>query len=113
MNPLNLLRPLAAICLLALLSACGSVGLGVSVPVIPGVSIGVGVGSGGVNAGVSAGSGPVSAGVGVNQRGQVTGGAGVGASTGVGGASVGVGVGTGGVLYDPDDPRTRDKAREK
>lgn len=97
-------------CLAALLAGCGSVGagVGISFPVIPGISIGVGVGSGGVNAGVSAGRGPVSAGVGVNQRGQVTGGVGVGTSTGVGNARVGVGVGTGAVLYDPNDPRARD-----
>jgi hypothetical protein len=34
----------------------------------------------------------------------------VGASTGVGNARVGVGVGTGAVLYDPDDPRSRDES---
>ncbi len=98
--------------LTALLAGCGSVGagLGISVPLIPGISIGVGVGSGGVNAGVSAGHGPVSAGVGVNQTGQVTGGVGVGTSTGVGNARVGVGVGTGAVLYDPKDPRKRDES---
>lgn len=108
-------RIFATIGLAALLTGCGSVGvgMGISVPLIPGVSIGVGVGSGGVNAGVSAGRGPVSAGVGVNQRGQVTGTAGVGTSTSVGNASVGVGVGTGTVLYDPNDPKNRDKPADR
>lgn len=102
-------RLCATVCLSALLGACSSIGLGVSVPLIPGVSIGVGVGSGGVNAGVSAGRGPVSAGVGVSQSGQVTGNAGVGASTGVGSARVGVGVGTSTVIHDPSEPDRRDK----
>jgi len=53
---------------------------------------------------VSAGAGPVGVGVGVNQRGQVVGGAGVGASTGVGGARVGASVGTSTVLHDPQKP---------
>jgi hypothetical protein len=98
----------ATICLAALLGACSSIGLGISVPLVPGISIGVGVGSGGVNAGVSAGRGPVS--VGVSQSGQVTGSAGVGASTGIGGASVGVGVGTSTVIHDLNDPDRLDKA---
>jgi hypothetical protein len=110
MKKSTLPRIIAITCLAALLGACSSIGLGVSVPLVPGVSIGVGVGSGGVNAGVSAGRGPVSVGVGVNQAGQVTGGAGVGASTGVGGASVGVGMGAGGVIHDPNEPAEPDDA---
>jgi len=109
MNPSTLPRICATICLAVSVGACSSIGLGVSVPLIPGVSIGVGAGSGGVNAGVSAGRGPVSVGVGVNQSGQVTGGAGVGASTNVGGARVGAGVGTSTVIHDPNDPARRDK----
>jgi len=105
----SLPRTCAISCLAVLMGGCSSVGLGVSVPLIPGVSIGVGVGSGGVNAGVSAGRGPVSAGVGVSQSGQVRGNAGVGVSTGVGGASVGAGVGVGGVIHDPDDSRDADR----
>ena len=88
------------------LSACGSVGVGIGVPLGP-LSVGVGLGSGGVSAGVGTGIGPVGVGVGVNQRGQVTGQAGVGASTSVGGgARVGASVGTGTVLYDPATANT-------
>ena len=107
------LRFVAPICAALLLTACGSVGggIGISVPIIPGVAIGIGVGSGGVSAGASVGKGPVSAGVGVNQSGQVSGSVGVGTSVGVGGASVGVGVGTSTVIYDPNDPK-RPKSAE-
>lgn len=38
-----------------LLGACSSVGVGVSVPIFPGVSIGIGGGSGGLHVGVGAG----------------------------------------------------------
>lgn len=93
------------------LAGCSSVGggVGVSVPVLPGVHIGVGVGTGGVHVGVGASAGPVGVGVGVNQRGQITGNAGVGASApvGNGGVRVGGAVGTGTVLYDPDAPPLR------
>ena len=86
------------------LTGCSNVhtgaGIGVNVPILPGVSIGVNVGTGGVSAGVNAQSGPVGVGGGVNGSGQVTGRAGVGAST-PGPVSVGAGVGGGGVLYDP------------
>ena len=86
------------------LTGCSNVhtgaGIGVNVPILPGVSVGVNVGTGGVSAGVNAQSGPVGVGVGVNGTGQVSGRAGVGAST-PGPVSVGGGVGVGGVLYDP------------
>jgi hypothetical protein len=86
------------------LSGCGHLnagaGIGMNVPIFPGVSVGVNVGTGGVDAGVNAQSGPVGVGVGVNGTGQVTGRAGVGAST-PGPVSVGGGVGVGGVLYEP------------
>lgn len=86
------------------LTGCGSIhtgaGVGLNVPILPGVSIGVNVGTGGVRAGVNAQSGPVAVGVGVNGAGQVTGRAGVGVST-PGPVSVGGSVGMGGVLYDP------------
>ena len=92
---------LGVLALAGTLSACGSVGVGIGVPLGP-LSVGVGLGSGGVSAGVGTGIGPVGVGVGVNQHGQVTGQAGVGASTSVGGgARVGASVGTGTVLYDP------------
>ena len=86
------------------LTGCSNIhtgaGIGVNVPILPGVSIGVNVGTGGVSAGVNAQSGPVGVGVGVNGAGQVTGRAGVGAST-PGPVSVGGGVGVCGVLYEP------------
>lgn len=86
------------------LTGCSNVhtgaGIGVNVPILPGVSIGANVGMGGVSAGVNAQAGPVSVGAGVNGSGQVTGRAGAGAST-PGPVSVGGGVGVGGVLYDP------------
>lgn len=91
--------------LLALsLTACGHVhtgaGVHMNVPLLPGVSVGVNVGTQGVNAGVNAQSGPVGVGVGVNSSGQVSGRAGVGASTS-GPINVGAGVGVGGVMDDP------------
>ena len=100
-------RPLQRLCALALvtgLAGCSGLhtgaGINVNVPILPGVSVGVNVGTGGVNAGVNAQSGPVGVGVGVNSSGQVTGRAGVGAST-PGPVSVGGGIGVGGVIYDP------------
>lgn len=104
-------RWMVAVVCMAGLAGCGSVGggVGVSVPVLPGVHIGVGVGTGGVHLGVGASAGPVGAGVAVNQRGQVTGNAGVGGSVpvGSGGVRVGGAVGTGTVLYDPDAAPSR------
>jgi hypothetical protein len=103
----NLQRPLQRLCALALvtgLAGCSGLhtgaGINVNVPILPGVSVGVNVGTGGVTAGVNAQSGPVGVGVGVNTSGQVTGRAGVGANT-PGPVSVGGGVGVGGVIYDP------------
>jgi hypothetical protein len=99
-------RPLQRLCVLTLatvLAGCSGLhtgaGINVNVPILPGVSFGVNVGTGGVNAGVNAQSGPIGVGVGVNTSGQVTGRAGVGAST-PGPVSVGGGVGVGGVIYD-------------
>lgn len=98
------LHRLWALALVAGLSGCSSVhtgaGIGVNVPILPGVSMGVNLGTGGVSAGVNAQSGPVGVGVGVKGSGQVMGRAGVGAST-PGPVSVGGGVGVGGVLYEP------------
>lgn len=76
-------------------------GIGVNVPILPGVSIGVNMGTGGVSAGVNAQSGPVGVGVGVHGTGQVTGRAGVGAST-PGPVRVGAEVGVSGVLHEPN-----------
>ena len=95
---------LPAALLLALLGGCGSVGVGVGIPVGP-FTLGVGTGSGGPSLGLGTGVGPFGAGVGINTSGQVTGNVGVGASVPLGGsaARAGVGVGTGAVLYDPRD----------
>lgn len=84
------------------LSGCGSLGIGVGIPVGP-FSVGVGGGAGGLSVGVGTGVGPFGVGVGVNSGGQVVGGAGVGMGVPIGGsgARAGVGVGTGAVLYDP------------
>ena len=102
----RLTASLGACVLACALSACGSVGIGIGVPLGP-LSVGVGLGSGGLSAGVGTGIGPVGVGVGVNQRGQVTGQTGIGASMSVGGgARVGASVGAGTVLYDPATTRT-------
>ena len=97
-------RYLFCLALLASLTACGNLqtgaGITIGVPILPGVSMGVNVGTNGVSTGVNAQSGPVGVGVGVNSSGQITGRAGVGAST-PGPVSVGCGVGVGGVIHDP------------
>jgi hypothetical protein len=103
-KPQRPFQRLGALALAAVLAGCSGLhtgaGINVNVPILPGVSFGVNVGTGGVNAGVNAQSGPVGVGVGVNTSGQVTGRAGVGANT-PGPVSVGGGVGVGGVIYDP------------
>ena len=89
-----------------LLGGCAA-GVGISVPLIPGVSLGVGVGSGGrAQVGIGTGVGPVGVGVGVDQDGRVSAGAGVGVSKEIGnsGARVGVGVGTSTTIHDPNKP---------
>lgn len=103
-KPQRAFQHLGALALAAVLAGCSGLhtgaGINVNVPILPGVSFGVNVGTGGVNAGVNAQSGPVGVGVGVNTSGQVTGRAGVETST-PGPVSVGGGVGMGGVIYDP------------
>ena len=98
-TPLPRLAATAA--LLAALAGCGSVGVGIGIPVGP-LSVGVGMGSGGPSLGVGTGVGPVGVGVGVQPGGRVIGSAGVGVSAPVGPASVGVGVGRSTVLHDPN-----------
>lgn len=97
-------KRLGLLTLLAGLSGCANVqtgaGVNIGVPILPGVSLGVNVGTGGISAGVNAHSGPVGVGVGVNGAGQVTGRAGVGVGSS-GPVSVGGGVGIGGVIVDP------------
>ena len=95
------LRLAATATLLAALSGCSSVGVGVGVPLGP-FSVGVGMGSGGPSVGVGTGVGPVGVGVGVGSGGRVMGHAGVGVAAPVGPASVGVGVGRSTVLHDPN-----------
>ena len=60
---------LGLLTLLAGLSGCANVqtgaGVNIGVPILPGVSLGVNVGTGGISAGVNAHSGPVGVGVGV------------------------------------------------
>ena len=80
----------------AMLAGC-AVGIGFGVPLVPGLSLNVGIGPGGPSLGLATGWGPLGAGVGVNPRGQVVGSAGVG----VGAGPVGVGVGRSVVLHDP------------
>lgn len=80
----------------AVLAGC-AVGVGFGIPLAPGVSLNVGVGSGGPSLGLSTGWGPLGAGISVNPRGQLVGSAGVG----VGAGPVGVGVGRSVVLHDP------------
>ena len=105
--------------LLMALSLAGCASVGVSVPLGP-LSVGIGVGSGGVSARVGAGVGPVSASVGLgsegasagvgvragpvgvgvsaDSQGQITGSAGVGAATAVGAVQVGASAGASRVL---------------
>lgn len=94
-------RLVACAALLAALTGCNSIGVGVGIPVGP-FSVGVGMGSGGPSVGVGTGLGPVGVGVGMGSGGQVTGHAGVGVAAPVGPASVGVGVGRSTVLHDPN-----------
>ena len=80
----------------AALAGC-AVGVGFGVPLVPGLSLNVGVGPGGPSLGLSTGWGPLGAGVNVNPRGQWVGSAGIG----VGAGPVGVGAGRSVVLHDP------------
>ncbi len=76
------IRALVLCASLLALAGCSSGGAGISVSIVPGVSIGVGV----------------------NQSGRVTGNLGVGTSVPLGdsGARAGVGIGTGTVLHEPE-----------
>ena len=86
MRSLNIVAIGLAACLTLIGCQGGRIGLGV--PVVPGVSVGVGVGTGGVSVGAGVGSGPVGVGVSVHESGRVSAGGGVGVSAGP------VGVGT-------------------
>ena len=97
---------IATAAVVAALSGCAG-GVGIGIPLVPGVSLGLGFGSGGPSVGLGTGVGPVGVGVGVNTGGQVYGGAGLGASTGIGGGvRAGAGGGSSTLLYDPEAPAT-------
>ena len=91
--------------LLCTLTGCASMGVGVSIPVGP-MSIGLGVGSGGVSVGASTSAGPVTAGVGVKSNGNSRMGVdtrvGVNSSVGGSGAQISVGVGTSNEISAPN-----------
>jgi hypothetical protein len=83
-------------------------GVGIGVPIVPGLALSLGYGPGGPVIGLATGWGPLGAGIGINQRGQVTGSAGVGVGVGVASGAavggVGVGVGKSVTLYEPTTP---------
>jgi len=82
--------------LLLLMSGCSHYQIGI--PLVPGLSLGLGATKdGSFSMGLNTGFGPLGAGVAVNNGGQVSGSAGVG--VGVGPVAAGVSKGT--VLYDP------------
>ncbi|WP_213952729.1 MULTISPECIES: hypothetical protein [unclassified Variovorax] len=78
-----------------------AVGAGIAVPIVPGISLSLGVGPGGPALGINTGWGPLGAGVGINHLGQVYASAGAGLGVGVGVGGVGVGVGKSVILHDP------------
>jgi|GEM_PF-1833911 len=106
--PLSLFRARRAARLATLLSSaavlagCASVGagVGIGIPLAPGLAFNVGVGPGGPAFGLSTGWGPLGAGVAMTPQGHVMGSAGVG----VGAGGVGVGVGQSVLLHDPNAP---------
>ena len=78
------------------LAGCASYGVGI--PLVPGLSLGLGATSeGGYSIGLNTGFGPIGGGVAMHRGGLITGSTGVG----VGAGPVGVGVGQSAVLYDP------------
>lgn len=101
----------AALAFTMVLGGCAAGGgIHLGVPVFHGVSIGIGVGSGGLSGGLSVGSGPVGAGVSVGSHGQVSAGAGIGVGVGAGPMGAGIGTGVGTVLYDPAQRHARPAA---
>ncbi|MGE8202398.1 MAG: hypothetical protein ACN6RL_16220, partial [Variovorax sp.] len=82
--------------LLLLTGGCSHYHIGI--PLVPGLSLGLGATKdGNFSVGLNTGFGPLGAGVAVNNGGQVSGSAGVGVGVG----PVGAGVSKGTVLYDP------------
>jgi len=88
------------------LAGC-AVGAGIGVPIVPGLSLNLGVGPGGPVIGVSTGWGPLGAGVSINHLGQLYGSAGAGVGLGSGGVGVGLGVGKSVLLHDPQTASAR------
>ncbi|WP_260397283.1 hypothetical protein [Variovorax sp. KBW07] len=86
--------------LLLLVSGCSHYHIGI--PLVPGLSLGLGATKdGNFSMGLNTGFGPLGAGVAVNNGGVVSGSAGVGVGVGVGPVGTGVGVGKSVVLHDP------------
>jgi hypothetical protein len=85
-----------AVLLLLLMSGCSHYHIGI--PLVPGLSLGLGATKdGNFSVGLNTGFGPLGAGVAVNNGGQVSGSAGVGVGVG----PVATGISKGAVLYDP------------
>lgn len=83
---------------LLLLMASGCSHYRIGIPLVPGLSLGLGAtNEGNFSVGLNTGFGPLGAGVAVNNGGQVSGSAGAGVGIG----PVSTGVGKGAVLYDP------------
>ncbi|WP_307866983.1 hypothetical protein, partial [Variovorax sp. E3] len=74
----------------------------IGIPLVPGLSLGLGATKdGNFSAGLNTGFGPLGAGVAVNNSGVVTGSASAGVGASIGPVGSGVGVGKGVVLHDP------------
>ena len=91
----------SALPLLLLVGGCSHYHIGI--PIVPGLSLGLGATKdGNFSVGLNTGWGPLGAGVAVNNTGVVAGTAGVGVGVGVGPVGTGVGVGKSVVLHDPN-----------
>ncbi|MDQ0573567.1 hypothetical protein QFZ42_005401 [Variovorax paradoxus] len=95
----------SAALLLLLMGGCSHYHIGI--PLVPGLSIGLGATKdGNFSVGLNTGWGPLGAGVAVNNSGVVAGSAGVGVGAGVGPIGTGVGVSKSVVLHDPNAAKT-------
>ncbi|MDQ0044152.1 hypothetical protein [Variovorax boronicumulans] len=91
----------AALLAMLLVSGCSHYHIGI--PLVPGLSLGLGATKdGNFSVGLNTGWGPLGAGVSVNNTGVVAGTAGVGVGVGIGPIGTGVGVGKSVVLHDPN-----------
>ncbi|MDH6591742.1 hypothetical protein M2165_001631 [Variovorax sp. TBS-050B] len=92
-----------AVAALPLLLVGGCSHYHVGIPLVPGLSLGLGATKdGNFSVGLNTGWGPLGAGVSVNNTGVVAGTAGVGVGVGIGPIGTGVGVGKSVVLHDPN-----------